>query len=103
MIRAIAYICIWSSPIQIALVLWGIYIISVSNYSLFSLSNLEFITNQLEFLLPVIDWMYTWLPKSLLDWVLSIPIIIHQSVKAIVSTWFGIWLLRKLDGKYNSY
>jgi hypothetical protein len=47
--------------------------------------------------------MYTWLPKYLLDWVLSIPIIIHQSVKAIVSTWFGIWLLRKLDGKYNSY
>jgi hypothetical protein len=101
MLKLIAYLCIWSSPIQISLVFWGIYIVSISDYSLLSLSNLEFITNQLGFLLPVIDWMYTWMSKPLLDWVLSIPIIIHQTVKAIVSTWFGIWILRKLDRRDN--
>ena len=95
MLKLIAYLCIWSSPIQISLVFWGIYIVSISDYSLLSLSNLEFITNQLGFLLPVIDWMYTWMSKPLLDWVLSIPIILHQAVKAIVSTWFGLWILSK--------
>ena len=103
MLRLIAYLCIWSSPIQISLVFWGIYIVSISDYSLLSLSNLEFITNQLGFLLPVIDWMYTWMSKPLLDWVLSIPIILHQAVKAIVSTWFGLWILSKLKRKNNSF
>ncbi|HAT57476.1 MAG TPA: hypothetical protein DCS79_01580 [Gammaproteobacteria bacterium] len=103
MLKLIAYLCIWSSPIQISLVFWGIYIVSISDYSLLSLSNLEFITNQLGFLLPVIDWMYTWMSKPLLDWVLSIPIILHQAVKAIVSTWFGLWILSKLKRKNNSF
>ena len=101
MLRLIAYLCIWTTPIQVALAFWGIYIILVSDYSLFSLSNLEFITNQLGFLLPVIDWMYTWMPKPMLDWVLAIPIILHQTTKAILSTWFGIWLLRKLNRNQN--
>ena len=82
--------------------LWGVYIVAVSDYSLYSLTNFEFITNQLSFLLPVIDWMSTWISKPLLDWVLSIPIVLHQSVKAVASTWFGIWLLRNLDKKYIS-
>ena len=103
MLKLIAYLCIWSSPIQISLVFWGIYIVSISDYSLLSLSNLEFITNQIGFLLPVIDWMYTWMSKPLLDWVLSIPIILHQAVKAIVSTWFGLWILSKLKRKNNSF
>ena len=103
MLKLIAYLCIWSSPIQISLVFWGIYIVSISDYSLLSLSNLEFITNQLGFLLPVIDWMYTWMSKPLLDWVLSIPIILHQAVKAIVSTWFGLWILSKLKRKNNPF
>lgn len=103
MLKLIAYLCIWSSPIQISLVFWGIYIVSISDYSLLSLSNLEFITNQLGFLLPVIDWMYTWMSEPLLDWVLSIPIILHQAVKAIVSTWFGLWILSKLKRENNSF
>ena len=102
MLRIIAYLCIWTTPIQVTLVLWGVYIVAVSDYSLYSLTNLEFITNQLSFLLPVIDWMYTWISKPLLDWVLSIPIVLHQSIKAVASTWFGIWLLRNLDKRYIS-
>jgi hypothetical protein len=37
----------------------------------------------------------------LLDWVLAIPIILHQTTKAILSTWFGVWLLRKLNRNQN--
>ena len=43
-----------------ALILWGIGIVVVTDYSIFSLSNIEFIRNYLGFLLPIIEWAYTW-------------------------------------------
>jgi len=78
-------------------VLWGIGIVSVTNYSILSLSNIEFITNYLGFFLPVIDWAYTWIWNVLLDWVLSLPMVLHQALKAIITTWLGLWMLRKLS------
>ena len=59
-LRVFAYICIWTTPLQIALVLWGIGIVAVTDYSIMSLSNIEFISNYLGFLLPIIEWAYTW-------------------------------------------
>jgi hypothetical protein len=28
---------------------------------------------------------------------LSIPLVIHQTIKAITSTWLGLWILKKLN------
>lgn len=94
-LRVFAYICIWTTPLQIALVLWGIGIVAVTDYSIMSLSNIEFIRNYLGFLLPIIEWAYTWFWIALLDWVFSLPIILHQTVKAIVSSWLGFWILNR--------
>ena len=55
-LRVFAYICIWTTPLNIALVLWGIGIVAVTDYSIMSLSNIEFIRNYLGFLLPIIEW-----------------------------------------------
>jgi len=96
-LKVFAYICIWTTPFQVACVLWGIGIVSVTNYSIYSLSNIEFITNYLGFFLPVIDWAYTWIWNVLLDWVLSLPMVLHQALKAIITTWLGLWMLRKLS------
>ena len=93
-LRVFAYICIWTIPFQIALVLWGIGIVAVTDYSIFSLSNIEFIRNYLGFLLPIIEWAYTWFWIASLDWVFSLPVILHQTVKAIVTTWLGLWILK---------
>jgi len=97
LLKVFAYICIWTTPFQVACVLWGIGIVSVTNYSILSLSNIEFITNYLGFFLPVIDWAYTWIWNVLLDWVLSLPMVLHQALKAIITTWLGLWMLRKLS------
>ena len=93
-LRVFAYICIWTTPFQIALVLWGIGIVAVTDYSILSLSNIEFIRNYLGFLLPIIERAYTWFWIAFLDWVFSLPIILHQTVKAIVTTWLGLWILK---------
>lgn len=93
-LRMFAYICIWTTPFQIALVVWGVGIVAVTDYSILSLSNIEFITNYLGFLLPIVEWAYAWFWIAFLDWVLSLPIILHQAVKAIVSTWLGLSILK---------
>ena len=95
-LRAFAYICIWTTPFQVALILWGIGIVVVTDYSIFSLSNIEFIRNYLGFLLPIIEWAYTWFLIAFLDWVFSLPIILHQTLKAIFSTWLGFWILKNI-------
>jgi len=97
-LRVVAYICIWTTPFQVAFVLWGIGIVTVTDYSILSLSNIEFITNYLGFLLFIVEWLYTWFSNALLDWVFSLPAILHASLKAVVSTWLGLWILKNIDG-----
>ena len=74
--------------------MWGIGIVAVTDYSILSLSNIEFFRNYLGFLLPIIEWLYTWFWNALLDWVFSLPMILHQTLKAIFSTWLGFWILK---------
>jgi len=95
-LRVIAYICLWTTPFQVAFILWGIGIVIVTDYSILSLSNIEFFTNYLGFLLFIIEWAYTWFWNAFLDWVFSLPFIIHQAIKAIVSTWLGFWILKNV-------
>ena len=96
--RVLAYICLWTTPLQVACVLWGIGIVTVTDYSILSLSNIEFITNYLGFLLFIVEWLYTWFWNALLDWVFSLPAILHASLKAIVSIWLGLWILKNING-----
>jgi hypothetical protein len=67
-----------------------------SNYEVISLSQIEFINNHLTFLLPIVEWFYSWFWNAWLDFVFSLPLIIAQTFKAIVSTWLGLWILKKL-------
>ena len=95
-LKIIAYFCIATTPIQILVVLWGIQVVLTSNYEVISLSQIEFINNHLTFLLPIVEWFYSWFWNAWLDFVFSLPLIIAQTLKAIVSTWLGLWILKKL-------
>ena len=95
-LKIIAYFCIATTPIQILVVLWGIQVVLTSNYEVISLSQIEFINNHLTFLLPIVEWFYSWFWNAWLDFVFSLPLIIAQTFKAIVGTWLGLWILKKL-------
>tara|TARA_B110000014_G_scaffold264111_1_gene263418 strand:+ start:3017 stop:3319 length:303 start_codon:yes stop_codon:yes gene_type:complete len=96
-LKIIAYFCIATTPIQILVVIWGIQIVLSSDYGILSLSNIEFIKNFLALVLPVVEWFYSWFCNAWLDFVLSLPLILSQTFKAIVSTWLGFWILKKLN------
>ena len=96
-LKIIAYFCIATTPIQILVVIWGIQIVLSSDYGILSLSNIEFIKNFLALVLPVVEWFYSWFWNAWLDFVLSLPLILSQTFKAIVSTWLGFWILKKIN------
>jgi hypothetical protein len=95
--KVIALICIWSTPIQIFVFLWGLWIIIETENTFYSLTNLKFIELKFYFLTGFINWLYTWFWVPYLDFILSLPLLIHQSIKAIISTFIGFWILKKLD------
>ena len=97
LLKIIAYFCIGTTPIQIIVVLWGIQVVISSDYGIFSLSNIEFIKNYLTLVIPIVDWFYSWFWNAWLDFVFSLPLILSQTLKAIVSTWLGFWILKKIN------
>lgn len=96
-LKIIAYFCIATTPIQILVVIWGIQIVLSSDYGILSLSNIEFIKNYLALVLPLVEWFYSWFWNAWLDFVLSLSLILSQTFKAIVSTWLGFWILKKIN------
>ena len=96
-LKIIAYFCIATTPIQIIVVLWGIQVVLSSDYNVLTLSNIEFIKHYFTLLLPIVDWFYSWLWNVWLNFIFSLPLIISQTFKAIVSTWLGFWLLKKIN------
>ena len=96
-LKIIAYFCIATTPIQILVVIWGIQIVLSSDYEILSLSNIEFIKNYLALVLPLVEWFYSWFWNAWLDFVFSLPLILSQTFKAIVSTWLGFWILKKIN------
>ncbi|MDB4043272.1 hypothetical protein N9507_03460 [Gammaproteobacteria bacterium] len=96
-LKIIAYFCIATTPFQILIVLWGLKVVITSDYGVLSLTNIEFITNYFTLLLPLLEWFYSWFWNVWLDFIFSLSLVLSQSFKAIVSTWVGFWILKKIN------
>ncbi|PCH62344.1 MAG: hypothetical protein COC19_03045 [SAR86 cluster bacterium] len=94
LLRLFAYFCLITTPFQVALVLWGGWLVITTDYTIFSLSIAEFIANYFTIIEPLMDWLYGWIFNDLLNFVLSLPLIISQSLKALISTYLGLWILK---------
>ena len=96
-LKVFAYICIWTTPIQVGVCLWALGVVLSSEATLLENTNEIFITNYLPFHHSFWKpYSYIVLPDAFADFVWSLPIVIHQLFRAIVSTWLGFWLLKKL-------
>jgi hypothetical protein len=91
-----AYFCIWTTPFQVAIVIWGILIVATTDYGILSLTGIEFFTHYLQFFMVIIDWLYTWFWNPYLDFVIAIPIIFTTAIKVVFSTWLGFWILGRM-------
>ncbi|MBL6693866.1 MAG: hypothetical protein O3C54_03695 [Proteobacteria bacterium] len=87
-----AYILIYTSPIQAGFILWQLWIVLTSDYTFFGLSTKEFLVDNLKFLH---DWIYSWFWNALLDFFYQFPAVVMTTLKLVVNTWLGYWLLAK--------
>jgi len=87
-----AYILIYTSPIQVGFILWQLWIVLTSDYTFFGLSTKEFLVDNLKFLH---DWIYSWFWNALLDFFYQFPAVVMSTLKLVVNTCLGYWLLAK--------
>ena len=89
-----SYICIWTTPLQLFLIIWGLVIVFNSELTILSLTNEIFLSSQLPWLYSLAKsiWYFIF-PDALASWFFSLPFVIHMFLKGFFSTWLGLWLL----------
>ena len=89
-----SYICIWTTPLQLFLIIWGLVIVFNSELTILSLTNEIFLSAQLPWLYSLAKsiWYFIF-PDVLASWFFSLPFVIHMFLKGFFSTWLGLWLL----------
>ena len=89
-----SYICIWTTPLQLFLIIWGLVIVFNSELTILSLTNEIFLSTQLPWLYSLAKsiWYFIF-PDALASWFFSLPFVIHMFLKGFFSTWLGLWLL----------
>tara|TARA_B100000378_G_C17692653_1_gene288651 strand:- start:139 stop:468 length:330 start_codon:yes stop_codon:yes gene_type:complete len=91
---AIAYLAIWSTPFQIGIVFWALGVVFTTDATILSLTNNIFLSEYLPMLFMFLKPLtYLIFPDIFADFIWSLPVAIHQFFKAVISTWFGLWLL----------
>ena len=94
LLLAVAYFLIWSTPVQVGFVLWALGVVFTTDATLLSLSNDAFLREYVPFLHAFLwPFSHAILPAPLADFIWSLPIAFHASLKAIVNTLLGLWLL----------
>ena len=89
-----SYICIWTTPLQLFLIIWGLVIVFNSELTILSLTNEIFLSTHLPWLYSLAKsiWYFIF-PDALANWFFTLPFIIHMFLKGFFSTWLGLWLL----------
>ena len=87
-----AYLCIYTTPIQVGFIIWQLFIIFTTDYTFLDMSTKEFLVDNLKFLH---DWIYSWFWNAYLDFWWQFPAFIMLTLKTILSTWLGFYLVKK--------
>lgn len=88
----LAYFLIYTTPIQIGFVLWVSWVILTTEYTVLSLSAHIFLMEHLPLLRA---WVYTyfWFLEPWLNFWWAYPAAVVTTLKLILNTWLGFWLL----------
>ena len=86
------YFCIYTTPIQLFLLGWILLYIFQTPYGFLDLSSKIFLKQNLEFFQ---DWIYSWFWNAYLDFWWQFPAFIMLTLKTILSTWLGFYLVKK--------
>ena len=104
-LRGFAYFLIYTTPIQLGLVLWLIWLGFATDYTFLTLTGHVF---WVEFLTPITflyNWIYSWFWNAYLDFWFGMPAAVPITLKLLFNTWVAIWLLkftRNMQGSKGS-
>ena len=98
LLLGLAYFIIYTTPILVMFLLWVLWEFFSTDYTILSLTGHIFLKENLLFLY---DWIYSWFWNDWLDFWYSFPIIILATIKLIINTWLGFWLLHVAKNMYN--
>tara|TARA_A100001015_G_scaffold192466_1_gene214457 strand:+ start:576 stop:872 length:297 start_codon:yes stop_codon:yes gene_type:complete len=87
-----AYLCIYTTPIQVGFIIWQLFIIFTTDYTFFNMSTKEFLVDNLKFLH---DWIYSWFWNDFLDFFYQFPAVVMSTLKTVINYYLGFWLLGK--------
>lgn len=87
-----AYLCIYTTPIQVGFIIWQLFIIFTTDYTFLDMSTKEFLVDNLKFLH---DWIYSWFWNVFLDFFYQFPAVVMSTLKTVVNYYLGFWLLAK--------
>ena len=88
-----AYLCIYTTPIQVGFLFWIGWIIFSTDYTLLSLSTNEFLTDNL-LIVKELVFKYLFFLKPVYQYFWQFPAIIMSIIKTLLSAWLGFYLLR---------
>ena len=94
-----AYFLVYTTPIQLFFCFWVYSFLFTTEHRLLSFTTSEFY--DLTFLKHIKTWLYSWFWNDLLDLLWSLPAAIMATLKFIINTWLGFWLLpiaKRLNG-----
>ena len=92
LVLGFGYFCIYTTPIQLFLLGWILLYIFQTPYGFLDLSSKIFLKQNLEFFH---DWIYSWFGNAYLDFWWQFPAFIMLTLKTILSTWLGFYLVKK--------
>ena len=90
-LKGLAYLFIYTTPIAIVFLLWILVVIFNTDYTLMNLSTNDLVGEKFPWFK---DWLYSWFWNAWLDFWWAFPAFVMGSIKTIINTWIGIWLLK---------
>ena len=87
-----SYFLIYTTPIAIGWLIWVFWVIFSTDHSILSLSTDIFLQENLSILRDLV-FTYLWFMNPIYVFFWSFPAAILGTIKFIVNTWLGFWLL----------
>jgi hypothetical protein len=94
LLKFLGYFLLIVSCIEVALLIWILTFIGISDWSLWGLSVNDFWKEQLYPVYFVKEWIYSWMWNDLLDFFLAfLPAVVFLVLRTTLTSVLGFWAL----------
>ena len=94
-LKYFGYYLLIGSTIELLFLFWILGYVAVSDWSLWSLTTVDFWQEQLSAVYFIKEWLYSWFWNDLLNFFfVLLPAVVYFGVRTTLTSIFGLWALR---------